>query len=216
MLSLNFISNTIVTQKQTGFDFIVNTEQDLHTLQFVFQSYRPDEVNKLKIGDTFKMNDLELERWRKEKHFESKFKIANLTSAANKLTSLKDRPEMALDPLSMLLASKMKSQVESNLQKLINQLKTEQRFVNFLNNDFGLNLIKNDWTREPVHSDFADTQKLKKLIKLYKAYPDPSKRMMSDFKEVVELVKKLPWFVALGRHYKDEDALEIVRFAKIR
>lgn len=39
---------------------------------------------------------------------------------------------------------------------------------------------------------------------------------MSDFKEVVELVKRLPWFVALGRHYKDEDALEIVRFAKIK
>lgn len=50
----------------------------------------------------------------------------------------------------MMLAKKVKSQFETNLQKVLNHLKTENRFVNYLKHDFGLCLIKNDWLRDPI------------------------------------------------------------------
>lgn len=58
--------------------------------------------------------------------------------------------------------------------------------------------------------------RVKHLVKLFERIPDPTQRTFDDLKEVVELIKKLPWFHKLGRHFREEDALELAKSAQIK
>lgn len=70
---------------------------------------------------------------------------------------------MALDSLATRLHAPLLKNFDTNLRVLLNSLKEEQRFVDFLENDFGYSIVKNTFTRDPLNvSAFDSMQKIKK------------------------------------------------------
>ena len=107
------------------------------------------------------------------------------------------------------MAKPLHGKFTKNLNELIMALRRETAVINFLENDFGFSIIRDTFTRKPVHTEFKKMEKVKALYKLYKRVPDPKLRDRNDFKDIAELIKKLPWFVNLGKQYGDEAAREL-------
>jgi len=59
-------------------------------------------------------------------------------------------------------------------------------------------------------------KKIKRWVKQFQKDFDPRSRQKEQYKEIITLIKEMPWFKKLGRHYGDEDAYELLKHAKIK